>query len=49
MLALLAINHFGASQGLHLQLNFVTLALSAFLGLAGVGIAVILALLGVKL
>lgn len=48
VLALLAINFFGSPYGLKVNLNLVTVVVSALLGLAGVGALIILALLGIK-
>ena len=47
VLALLAVNFFGSPYGLKIEINFLTVVVSAILGLAGVGALIILALLGI--
>ena len=47
VLALLAINFFGSPYGLKIEINLLSVIISALLGLAGVGALIILALLGV--
>ncbi|MEM0475173.1 MAG: pro-sigmaK processing inhibitor BofA family protein [Candidatus Norongarragalinales archaeon] len=46
--ALLLVNFFGSGYGVTIPINLVTLAVSALLGLAGVGALILLALFGVK-
>ncbi|MEK6924496.1 MAG: pro-sigmaK processing inhibitor BofA family protein [Candidatus Micrarchaeota archaeon] len=46
--ALLVINSLGAPYGVKLPVNLVTLAASAILGLAGVGLLIILQFLGIN-
>lgn len=48
VLALLAINFFGSAYGLKIEVNLLSVIISALLGLAGVGALVILALLGIR-
>ena len=47
VLALFAINFFGSPYGMKIEINFLSVVISAILGLAGVGALVILALLGI--
>ncbi len=49
VIALLIINHFGKSAGLHIGINWISVIVSAVLGLAGVGLLIILDLLGVHI
>lgn len=49
VIALLAINYFGATLGIKIPLTLVTFIICAVLGLAGVGLLIISQLLGFKI
>ncbi len=49
VLALIIINYFGAPLGVKIGINFVTVIVSALLGLAGVGLLILLSLFGISL
>jgi len=49
IVALFLINYFGAPYGIQIAITFVTVAISALFGLAGVGGLVLLKLLGVTI
>ncbi|MBI5636110.1 pro-sigmaK processing inhibitor BofA family protein [Candidatus Micrarchaeota archaeon] len=49
VIALLAVNYFGASLGVKIPLTIVTFLICAVLGLAGVGLLIIAQLLGFKI
>ncbi len=48
VLALIIIDYFGASLGLKIGVNIVTVIVSAVFGLAGVGLLILLALFGIN-
>ncbi len=48
VLALIVIDYFGASLGLKIGVNIVTVIVSAVFGLAGVGLLILLALFGIR-
>ncbi|NYZ78460.1 pro-sigmaK processing inhibitor BofA family protein [Candidatus Micrarchaeota archaeon] len=49
VLALIIINYFGTPLGVKIGLNFITVIVSALLGLAGVGLLILLSLFGISL
>ncbi|VVB67076.1 SigmaK-factor processing regulatory protein BofA [Candidatus Norongarragalina meridionalis] len=49
IVALFVINYFGSPYGIQIAITFVTVAISALFGLAGVGGLVLLKLLGVTI
>jgi pro-sigmaK processing inhibitor BofA len=49
ILALIIINYFGTPLGLKVGINFITVIVSALLGLAGVGLLILLSLFGISL
>lgn len=49
VLALIIINYFGTPLGLKVGINFITVIVSALLGLAGVGLLILLSLFGISL
>lgn len=48
VLALIIINYFGTPFGVKIGLNFITVIVSALLGLAGVGLLILLSLFGIS-
>ncbi len=47
--ALLIINYLGTPYGLNLPINFLTIVITGILGLAGVGLLLVLNFLGIKI
>ncbi len=49
LLALFLINYLGKEYGIHIAINLFTLPITAILGIAGVGLLIILEVMGVKI
>mgnify|MGYP001588233486 FL=1 len=49
LLALFAVNYVGKEYGIHIAVNLFTLLITAILGIAGVGLLIILDAMGVKI